>query len=118
MVLYALGTFAAGATLGLIMASMVLRGKFAPWAVSLIHAALGATGLYLVLATVLHFGKSGGQTSSQLIMAAILFLLAAPGGLFLASYHLRKKIPPKAAVFLHAGLAVTGFVTLLILALT
>ena len=39
--------FAIGATGGLILASSVLRGRLASWGLSLLHAALGATGLVL-----------------------------------------------------------------------
>ena len=49
--------FAIGAVGGLIMAMRVLRGQLAPWALSLLHAALGATGL--VLTAIVAFGGSG-----------------------------------------------------------
>jgi len=39
--------FAIGALGGLFMATRVLRAQMAPWAISLLHAALGATGLVL-----------------------------------------------------------------------
>lgn len=41
---HALVAFAVAATGGLALAAYVLRNKFAPWALSLLHAALGATG--------------------------------------------------------------------------
>jgi two-component system sensor histidine kinase BaeS len=41
--------FAIGAVGGLVLASSVLRGRLAPWALSLLHMALGATGLVLTL---------------------------------------------------------------------
>jgi hypothetical protein len=37
--------FAIGALGGLYMATRVLAGRLAPWAVSLLHMALGASGL-------------------------------------------------------------------------
>jgi len=39
--------------------------------------------------------------------------VAALGGFFLASFHLRRKLPPKAVVLVHASVAVIGFLTLL-----
>jgi hypothetical protein len=45
--------FAIGALGGLVMANSVLRGRLAPWALSLLHMALGATGLVLTGIVVL-----------------------------------------------------------------
>ena len=106
MLTYAVLVFAIAALGGLILASSVLRGKFAPWGVSLVHAALGAAGLILVLLAILQ-GTAGVVTT-----AFVIFLIAALGGFYLASVHLRKKIPPKGAVVIHAVLAVTGFLIL------
>ena len=39
--------FAIGALGGLVLANSVLRGKLAPWALSILHMLLGATGLVL-----------------------------------------------------------------------
>src|SRR4029079_12107525 len=94
--------FAIGAVGGLVMAASVLRGRMAPWALSLVHAALGAAGLVLTAIVVL-----GCSTDfAKIIPAALLILVvAALGGFFLASFHARKQLPPKAVVALHAGLA-------------
>lgn len=70
------------------------------------HAALGATGLGLLLAIL-----SKG-TENPVKIAFGLLLVAALGGFFLASFHLRQMLPPKGVVVLHAGLAVAGFLTL------
>src|SRR5512146_3183449 len=45
MLLYAILVFAVAAIGGLVLASSVLRGKLAPWAISMLHALLGASGL-------------------------------------------------------------------------
>jgi len=42
-----------------------------------------------------------------------LLVVAALGGFYLASLHMRGTVAPKGVVFLHAGLAVVGFLTLL-----
>lgn len=108
MLTYALVIFAIAAVGGLILAAHVLRGKFAPWALSLLHALLGATGLVLLIAVLLQ-----GAAPQRVIAGFALLLVAALGGFFLASFHLRKQLPPKAVVVIHAGVAVTGFLTLL-----
>ena len=89
MLIIAVIVFAIGAMGGLIMAASVLRGQFAPWALSLLHAALGATGLVLVLIAVLHGAKG------MVPIALAILVLAALGGFFLASFHWRKQPGPK-----------------------
>ena len=51
-------------------------------------------------------------TPMRVVFLALL-VVAALGGFYLATLHLRKALPPKAVVLLHAGLAVTGFLVLL-----
>ena len=95
--------FAIAAVGGLILALHVLRDRFAPWSLSILHALLGATGLVLGLLAVV--GDEGGS----LILGSLLVLVvAALGGFFVASFHLRKRLPPKAIVILHALLAIVG----------
>jgi hypothetical protein len=112
MLLYAVLIFAIAAVGGLVLASSVLRGKLAPWAISALHALLGASGLVLLILEVLK-----GAAPGRLTAALGLLVIAALGGFFLASFHLRKQIAPKAVVFVHAGVAVAGFLTLLSLLL-
>ena len=107
MLTYALIVFAIAAMGGLFLAAHVLRGRLAPWAVSVAHALLGATGLVLLILTVMQ-GAPARVTAALCVLA-----LAAVGGFYLASIHLRGKIAPKAVVFVHAGVAVIGFLTLL-----
>ncbi|WP_322999679.1 hypothetical protein [Castellaniella sp.] len=104
--------FAIAAIGGLILAAHVLRGKFAPWALSVLHALLGAIGLILLITLLVQ-----GNAAQQVLVGFIILLIAALGGFFLASFHLRKRLPPKAVVILHAALAVIGFLTLLSLVL-
>ena len=112
MLNYAIVIFAIAAVGGLILAMHVLRGKFAPWALSLGHAVLGAAGLVLLILIALQ-----GAGTSRLLAALGILVVAALGGFFLASFHLRRKLPPKAVVCVHAGVAVAGFLTLLSLLL-
>ncbi len=106
MLLYALVAFGIGALGGLVLANSVLRRQFASWAISLLHAALGATGLALLIVAL------ADSAANPAKVAFGLLLVAALAGFYLASVHLRKAIPPRGAVFLHAGLAVAGFLTL------
>ena len=108
MLIYALIVFAVAALGGLVLASSVLRGKLASWAISILHALLGASGLVLLVVSVLQ-----GQGAGRVTAALGILVLAALGGFYLASQHLRKQVAPKAIVFVHAGLAVVGVLVLL-----
>lgn len=103
MLLYALIVFLVAACGGLVLAAFVLRGKLAPWAVSLLHALLGATGLALLAAAVLLEG--GGALP---MVALGVLVVTALFGFYLASLHYAKKVAIKRVVLTHAGLAVTG----------
>ena len=106
MLTYALFAFGIAAIGGLILAASVLRGRLAPWALSLVHAALGATGLALTLLAVL------GGTGGYVPIALGVLVVAALGGFFLASFHLRQQPGPKPVVVIHALAAVLGFLML------
>jgi hypothetical protein len=102
--------FAIGAIGGLVLASSVLRGRLAPWALSIIHMLLGATGLVLTALVVL----GGGEAGKGIVpIALVILIVAALGGFYLASIHARKVVAPKGVVFIHAGVAVIGFLLLL-----
>jgi hypothetical protein len=109
MLQWAVIVFAIGALGGVVLATSVLRGKLAPWALSVLHALLGATGL--VLTAIVVFGLSG-SVAPHAGIALVLLVIAALGGFFLASFHVRNRPGPKAVVLIHAGVAVTGFVLL------
>lgn len=108
MLVYALIAFALAAAGGLILAAHVLRDRFAPWALSMLHAGLGALGLILLIAFLIQ-----GSAPQAVLIGFVLLLVAALGGFFLASFHLRKQLPPKAVVVIHAGVAVIGFLAVL-----
>ena len=105
----AVAIFAVGALGGLVLANSVLRGRLAPWSLSLLHAGLGAAGLILVALVVLDPSQS---TSTYVSWALLLLAVAALGGFFLASFHLRRKPGPRPVVLIHAGVAVAGFLLL------
>ena len=108
MITAAIIVFAIAAVGGLILAAHVLRDKFAPWALSLLHALLGAVGLILLIIAL-----AQGASSQPVLIGFILLLITALGGFFLVSFHARKQLPPKAVVIVHAAVAVIGFLTLL-----
>lgn len=108
MVIFAISAFACAAICGVLLATHVLRSKMAPWALSILHVLFAATGL-LTLATL----ALGGEETQRYALALILFVVAALGGFFLASFHLRQKLPPKGVVILHAGIAIVSFIILL-----
>ena len=104
----ALIVFAVGALGGVMLATYVLQGQLAPWALSLLHAGLGAIGLLLLIYAALTAGISG-----TVLAALVILVIAALGGFYLASIHLRKVVAQRSVVFIHAGAAVIGFLTLL-----
>lgn len=108
MLLYALIVFLVGACGGLVLASFVLRGKLAPWAVSLLHAMLGATGLVL-LATAILLDNLRGLP----VIALCVFLVTAGFGFYLASMHYGKRVAMKKVVLTHASFAITGALLLI-----
>jgi len=109
MLLNALIIFAIAALGGLTLAGVyVLQGRLAPWALSLLHAALGAIGLLFLIYAALTTGISGAA-----LAALVILVIAAVGGFYLASIHLRGKVAERSIVFVHAGVAVIGFLTLL-----
>ena len=109
MLKYALLIFLVAAMGGLFMASYVLRGRLAPWAVSLLHALLGAAGL-MVLGGSLLLGDAGTLP----IVALCVLVMTALLGFYLASLHYGQKVAMRKVVLTHAGCAVTGVTVLLI----
>ncbi len=97
---------------GLFLASKVLTGKLAPWSVSLIHALLGATGLVMLIMIIVNEGGS-----DKILAGLVLLFVASLGGFYLAYQHVKGNVASKKVVFIHAGVAVAGFLTLASLAL-
>ena len=100
--------FALGALGGLFMAVRSFGGQSIPVPVAVLHGLFGATGLVLLLYAVV-MGMGGGTAR----IALAVLLLAALGGFYLLSFHIRKERHPKAVIVVHALVAVVGFLTLL-----
>lgn len=102
-----LGLFAGAALIGLYMATRVFAGAMPPWAAGVVHAVLAASGLVALALAYLN----GGLAQMAVIALGVL-VLAALGGFFLGSFHIRKQVAPKPVVVIHAAAAVIGFALL------
>ena len=107
MIPFAIVMFVITAAGGVALASHLLKGRLAPWPVSVLHALFGAVGLLMV--TVAVVTSEGGP---RLFYALMFLVAAAAGGLVLVSFHLRKSVAPRAVVLVHAGVAVIGVLML------
>jgi FtsH-binding integral membrane protein len=101
--------FALGALGGLVMAIRSFKAQSIPVALAAGHGILGATGLVLLIAGVLT-GAGGGTAR----IALMVLVIAALGGFYLLSFHIRKQQHPRAVIVVHALVAVTGFLCLLV----
>ena len=104
MLLTALIVFLVTACGGLVLASFVLRGKLAPWAVSLLHALFGASGLLLLGTAILTADRIGTLP----VVALCVFVVTACLGFYLASFHYGKRVALKRVVLTHTSFAITG----------
>lgn len=100
--------FALGALGGLFLAARSFMGRSLPVPVAALHGLLGASGLVLLIVGVV-MGSGGGTAR----IALILLIIAALGGFYLLSFHIRKQQHPRAVIVVHATVAVIGFLTLL-----
>jgi hypothetical protein len=108
MIVTSIALFLVAALFGLYMAARVFGGNLPPWIAVILHGVLAASGL-LVLIYALFLGAQ----SAAAMIGAVLLVIAALGGFFMFSYQLRKAMPPKAVVVVHALAAVLGVVCLI-----
>jgi hypothetical protein len=104
----ALGLFVVAALFGLYMGARAFRNALPPWPVAIVHGLFAASGLVVLL-----YGVVMGSLGGLLTIAAVLLVIAALGGFFLLSFHLRKQPLPKAVVAIHALAAVLGVAAIL-----
>jgi hypothetical protein len=107
MLTLAIVLFAVAAVGGATMAIIHFRGNNPPLPLAALHGVLAATALVILLLAVLQ-GVPGASMPSL-----ILFVIAALGGFFLLSVHLRKQRLPSPVVLIHGGVAVLAFLILL-----
>lgn len=108
MLLTAFILFAVAAVGGLTIATLSFKGRPIPWALTLGHGALGATGLVLLIVALLM-----GSAPAMIKWVLAILIVAALGGFYLLSFHLRKERHPRPFILIHALLAATGVVLLL-----
>lgn len=95
---------------GVVMAIMRLTGReLPPMGLAIVHGLFAASGLVALLMAVI-----GINAPTQANIAAGGFVLAALGGFFLFSYHLRRQALPVPVVLVHGVVAVISFVLLLL----
>lgn len=100
--------FAVAALGGLTLAAMRFRNRPLPMSLALIHGVVAAAGLVLLLIVAL-----GANGTSPQKLALIIFVVAALGGFYLFSRHVRGRELPIPMVVIHGLVAVVAFVTLL-----
>jgi hypothetical protein len=74
-----------------------------------LHGVVAAAGLVALIVTV-----TGGSVSSRATIALGGFVVAALGGFYLFSYHLRKQALPIPLIVIHGLVAVVSFAILLV----
>ncbi len=98
---------------GIIMLGRIYKDRPVPMSLAVLHGLLAAGGVVLAFAVAFQAGAY-----PLLCYALGAFVLAALGGLFLFSFHLRRKRFPTPLVFLHGIIGATGLILLIIYAVT
>jgi hypothetical protein len=93
---------------GVALLGLRLRGGNPPLGLAVVHGLVAAAAL-VTLTTAVVAGERGPA-----LVSLILFGVAAVGGFFLLSIHLRKRLLPVGIILVHGTVAVAGFVTLLL----
>lgn len=95
---------------GLAAAGLRARsGANPPMPIALVHGGVGAVGLLLVIIAGVSNGFSDRHT-----LATVLLIVAALGGFLLFGTHLRERLISLPVILIHALVAVVGYVTLLL----
>ncbi|MGD8379096.1 MAG: hypothetical protein PVJ40_01780 [Gammaproteobacteria bacterium] len=107
MLKIAVALFAVAALGGLAMAIMAFRNRPLPAALAGAHGLLAASGLVLVILAVI------GGAGNPVTLALVILLVAALGGFYLLSHHLRGTAHPRPVIVIHGLAAAAGFLVLL-----
>ena len=108
MINISIALFALSAVLGMTILVKWLTKKEASKAVIYSHGLVAATALVLLVVYAIQNPENFPQTS------IVLFVIAALGGFYMFIRDIQKKASPLAIAFIHALLAVTGLITLLL----
>ena len=110
MLTWAAIVFAIAAVGGATLATLHFRGRTPPpMPLALLHGLLAASGLVLMIAAALTQPGLRGLALASLV----IFAVAALGGFYLFSFHLRGKPLPSPVVLIHGSAAVVAFLLLL-----
>jgi hypothetical protein len=104
----AIALFAVTAMFGVRILTSVLRNEKAPRGVVYSHGLFAATSLVLLIVYALQNPDNYPKAS------IILFILAALGGFFMFYHDVKNKPLPKGVPFIHALVAVSAFIILLL----
>lgn len=98
---------------GLVMGAIrFMGGRNPPSSLAMAHGLLAGAGL-----TLLVYAAVAGEVPQAAVYAAVLFVLAAAGGVAMnLAWHLRDRPLPKGLTVVHALLAVAAFALLLVAA--
>lgn len=110
MVNVAIVIFAVAAVLGLTILLNWMKSKNVSRAVIYSHGIVAASGLILL---IIYAIQNPGYIPKASI---ILFSIAAIGGFFLFFLNTKRNMTPVGIAFIHAAIAISGFITLLIFA--
>ncbi len=106
---YAVLLIAVAAVIGLYMAVGHFKGRTPPKAgVAILHGLVAVSGVILLLLGVWEIGFGTAHT-----WALVLFGVAALGGLYLVSHHMRQRPLPNGVIVIHGLVAVVAFLVLL-----
>lgn len=96
---------------GVTMLAIILKQQPIPAALPVAHGVLAAPGVLLAFLVAFR------QSAYPLLCVALgAFILAGLGGLFLLSFHIRKKPFPMPVVYLHGAVAAVGVIVLIVYA--
>ena len=100
---------AVAAVFGLYMAVQHFKGRTPPKVgVAIVHGLLAVSGVIVLLLGVWEIGFGTAHT-----WALVLFGVAALGGLYLVSHHMRQRPLPNGVIVIHGLVAVVAFLVLL-----
>jgi len=100
--------FALAALLGFFLLTRILRNKETPKGISMLHGLMASTGLILLII------YSASNNRPDLFVFVAVFVGAALGGLILIYRDIQGKTIPKPLALLHGALAVSAFLTMII----
>lgn len=94
---------------GIALATLALRGRHVPLAVSSLHGLAGIIAIVLLVMHDLHFPHNMPMNA-----AAVLLILTATGGLLLFGFRAGRQPLPGLVVGLHGGFAVVALALMIV----